>query len=86
MNFMVFFVEVCASLNISQLGIATKPAVALSVTGAFALTFARALEQLEPFKARAKAFAKMHQTYFKCRFFCVSCELEGFCSTIKDFV
>lgn len=30
---------VCASLNISQLGIATKPAVALSVTGAFALTF-----------------------------------------------
>ena len=35
-------IEVCASLNISQLGIATKPAVALSVTGAFALTFVRA--------------------------------------------
>lgn len=30
---------VCASLNITQLGIATNPAVALSVTGAFALTF-----------------------------------------------
>ena len=31
--------EVCASLNITQLGIATSPAVAFSVCGAFALTF-----------------------------------------------
>jgi len=30
---------VCASLNITQLGIATSPAVAFSVCGAFALTF-----------------------------------------------
>ena len=34
--------EVCASMNVSQLGLATAPAVALSVSGAALLTFARA--------------------------------------------
>lgn len=61
---------VCASLNISQLGVATKGAVALSISGAFILSFvpAKLLAKVNVFSNLVfitSAFLSLRRTEFK---------------------